>query len=237
MCDPLDRVDGGDVVLADIDGDGRVEIVVTAENNGDPIRSTKRKVWYWSGWTSGSFASTSIDIDIGTGESVIAAPDVNGNGRQELVLSSATVGGSNASAMLEHRTGSRFYMERTVNNVMDSDWRFVGTQGDFNGDGATDLAKIVMADNPARRSLTALSYGHKLVKYRQIHVHRCERCRDKECGLFSGDFRWRRSLRPPYHPSWRTAAFRTRTPIGDSVILLSGGAAAGGRGGRTRMAI
>jgi RHS repeat-associated protein len=184
--DSRDRVDGSDVALADVDGDGGVDIVVTAEDNGAPHPFDKRKVWYWAGWTSGGFASTSINLNIGPDEKVIATPDLNGNGRQDLVLSKVTLG-STGSAVLEHRTGSRFYMERTANTVMSNGWRYAGTQGDFNGDGATDLANMFQRNNPDRPVLSSsVSYGHKLVKYAEYDFGD-ERC-SGDCDLFSGDF-------------------------------------------------
>jgi RHS repeat-associated protein len=184
-CDPPDTVSGNDVVLSDIDGDGRVEIVVTAENKGGPYPYTKRKVYYWK--VAGGFDSTPAALNIGTNEKVVATPDLNGNGRQELVVSTITPT-STGSAVLEHRTGSRFYMERVANNVMGSGWRFVGTQGDFNGDGATDIARIWEAPDGRPLLVTALSHGgDKLVDYQTQYLFGNSRCRI-DCRLFSGDF-------------------------------------------------
>jgi RHS repeat-associated protein len=184
-CDPPDSVSGNDVVLSDVDGDGRVEIVVTAENKGGPYPYTKRKVYYWK--AAGGFDSTPAALNIGTNEKVVATPDLNGNGRQELVVSTITPT-STSSAVLEHRTGSRFYMERVANNVMDSGWRFVGTQGDFNGDGATDIARVWKASDGRPLLVTALSHGgDKLVDYQTQYLFGNSRCRI-DCRLFAGDF-------------------------------------------------
>ncbi|MGF6227670.1 RHS repeat-associated protein [Inquilinus ginsengisoli] len=182
-CDPPDLVSGNDVVLADVDGDGRVEFVVTAKDNV-AHSFEKRKVWYWVG---GGFDSTPTALNIGDNEKVVATPDLNGNGRQELVVSTITPT-STGSAVLEHRIGSRFYMERVANNVMGGGWRFVGTQGDFNGDGATDLARLWEAPDGRPLLVTALSHGgDKLVDYQNQYPFGDSRCRI-ECRLFSGDF-------------------------------------------------
>ncbi|KGM35346.1 hypothetical protein P409_04970 [Inquilinus limosus MP06] len=138
----------------------------------------KRRIWYWNG---AAFDSVAHDVD---DAQVIAAPDLNGNGRQELVVSTGTIG-STGSAAYEHRSGSRFSLDKTANNVMGSGWRFAGTQGDFNGDGATDLANLV--DTRSATLQSAFSYGNKLVVHGSYKLYNTI-CGDDGCGLFAGDF-------------------------------------------------
>ncbi len=69
---------------------------------------------------------------------------------------------------------------------MASGWRYAGTQGDFNGDGAMDLAGVNGTSSPT--VTIALSYGHKLTA-QASYIFKDTVCQDAEpCGLFAGDF-------------------------------------------------
>ncbi|WP_034851187.1 toxin TcdB middle/N-terminal domain-containing protein, partial [Inquilinus limosus] len=182
-CDPLDRTGGGDVALADIDGEGRVEFVVTAKN--DPVHGyEKRKIHYWTG---GGFGSIDHGADLGDTMQVVATPDLNGNGRQELVVAEMKLG-STGSGVYEHRAGARFDLDKTANTALPDGWSFIGAQGDFNGDGATDLARLVGTTDPKVQFL--FSYGHKLALHGQVPIEgKCSQYDDSRgCRLFAGDF-------------------------------------------------
>ncbi len=58
-CEDPDRVDGRDVALADIDGDGSVEFIVTGEHNPH-YQFEKRKIYYWNGAGFRAFLSILI---------------------------------------------------------------------------------------------------------------------------------------------------------------------------------
>lgn len=178
-CIDPDRVPGSDVILSDIDGDGKVEFIVTAAYNPDSDFQKKR-VYSWSGT---GFPGTPYASSIPGNYQVVAAGDLNGNGRDELMVSGPQFQDPD-SRLYEHRGGDRFDLDETARSAMPEGWRAVSTTGDFNGDGATDIARISGGDDPLVQ--VALSYGHEVVVQAQ-HRFDGKWC-SEDCRLFAGDF-------------------------------------------------
>ncbi|MDR6290882.1 RHS repeat-associated protein [Inquilinus ginsengisoli] len=180
-CDPLDRVQGSDVMLLDIDGDGRVEILVSAENN--PVYDyEKRRAYYW---TANGFGSASYDDQIPPSHQVVGSLDLNGNGREDVLAGLGFGPGSSpAFSIYEHRTGDRFTLQRIVSDAPPIGVLRHYAFGDFNGDGASDIAE--MRDGSSSIFKVYLSNGNGLMPPAEQDAGGS--CPDDGCHLYAGDF-------------------------------------------------
>lgn len=189
VCDPLDRVSGRDVGLADIDGDGRVEFLVTALNNVvHPY--VKKKVYYW---TDSGFDSTGYGDAIPDGHALVATFDLNGNGREDILAGTSGAPGTvNPDYRLyEHRSGSRFELQEVSNDVLPNGFGQTPTGyaiGDFNGDGTSDFAQMIALGSTTQFRVY-LSDGRRLVQQWTIDADgECSQFDRNGCSLFAGDF-------------------------------------------------
>jgi hypothetical protein len=117
------------VTIADLNGDGQPDLVVTNRNGGSVTLFTQ---------SSGSYTSTTVSTGSGSGPTSAAVADLNGDGRQDIAVADGTDGaGGNSVTLLLKDTGDAGYTSSTV-AAGRSPWSVV--TGDFNGDGRPDIA-------------------------------------------------------------------------------------------------
>jgi WD40 repeat protein len=146
----LERVIGNPLLAADLDGDGRLDLVV--------ITKSGLSILYGNG--DGTFAP-SVDLPLGPGLQEGVAADVNGDGLPDLVFCHFDLG---KVAVLLNQGGRRF---SSPFYYAASDGPVGITAADFNGDGKPDLAVachlsgdlVVLLNRGDGTFLPPVSYG------------------------------------------------------------------------------
>jgi hypothetical protein len=119
------------VVLLDVDGDGKLDLIVGGETND--VVPERARVAVALGRGDGTFAP-SVVYPAGAGFLAMAAGDLDGDGRPEIVVSSG------ASLTLFHNDGADGFTTMRPQLVGDY-FRYLGI-GDVDADGASDVVGV-----------------------------------------------------------------------------------------------
>ncbi|HWW99038.1 MAG TPA: Ig-like domain repeat protein, partial [Edaphobacter sp.] len=162
----------GSPVIADLDGDGNADVMVAYDNlsadHAHPLASAANAVYIWYGKSDGTYAAPVV-MTPSRNFYQVAAMDLNGDGRPELVMSDGYV------VSVQTNLGSRafgaemhFLAGMGINSI---------SAGDVNKDGLTDLViangGTVLADAAAGKGTTSADVitggitvllGQKMVK-------------------------------------------------------------------------
>lgn len=122
------------VVIADVSGDGRPDIVVTGSSFSGPPSYTSTTVSVLLGNGDGTFQPKQ-DYGDGYGHRAVAVGDLNGDGRPDLAVTAYNSGSSTVNVMLGNGNGT-FQAQQTFTTGADP--RSVAI-GDVNGDGHADV--------------------------------------------------------------------------------------------------
>ena len=138
-----------DIAAADIDGDGKKDLIVT--NINDATFSVFRNVATSGSLTSSSF-STRVNFTTGTGTTGVAVGDLNGDGKMDVVISN---GLANTISMYRNTASSGSISSSSFATRLDfttGTTPATVTIGDLDGDGYPD----VVAGNSGSNSVTIL---------------------------------------------------------------------------------
>lgn len=128
------------VTVADFNGDGNLDLAVSSNN------STTGVVSILLGNGDGTFTSTQVNVPATACVSGVASADFNGDGNQDLVLTSACVyDQGNSVTVITGNGDGTFTTWATPQTGHDAG---AVTVGDFNGDGRPDIA-VVNSDGSA----------------------------------------------------------------------------------------
>nr|WP_309795732.1 FG-GAP-like repeat-containing protein [Inquilinus ginsengisoli] len=172
-----DSVDGGEIILGDFDGNGKVDI----------INKQKGRVYSWAA-NANAFANADLGIDLPNYGTVNVGLDLNGNGREDLMVRTCNPSGNFCIPDGHYR----LYVDDAANGFNlqqrpSGNWpdQFSGSvTGDFNGDGATDFAGLKEPRNSRIR--IALSGGNQVIEQQGLEPG--GDCPEGGCHLFAGDF-------------------------------------------------
>ncbi|HLZ07590.1 MAG TPA: FG-GAP-like repeat-containing protein, partial [Chloroflexota bacterium] len=135
---------GQNAVIADVNGDGKPDIILTYEVAETLATDPSGIAIYFNNGSSNPFANvTPIRLLVGQSISAIAVADLNGDGRPDLIVSAASNANSTSTLYVYLNTGSASQPFATA-TTLEADQHLGGpcvgvTVGDVNGDGLPDL--------------------------------------------------------------------------------------------------
>jgi len=135
---------GQNAVIADVNGDGKPDIILTYEVAEILATDPSGIAIYFNNGSSNPFANdTPFRLLVGQSISAIAVADLNGDGRPDLIVSAASNANSTSTLYVYLNTGSASQPFATA-TTLESDQHLGGpcvgvTVGDVNGDGLPDL--------------------------------------------------------------------------------------------------
>lgn len=135
---------GQNAVIADVNGDGKPDIILTYEVVETLATDPSGIAIYFNNDSSNPFANdTPIRLLVGQTISAIAVADLNGDGRPDLIVSAAGNANSASNLYVYLNTGSASQPFATA-TTLEADQHLGGpcvgvTVGDVNGDGLPDL--------------------------------------------------------------------------------------------------
>jgi RHS repeat-associated protein len=184
-----DFVDGADIILGDIDGDGKVDIV----------NKTRSRIYRWTGSV---FSNEALGISLGLTSTIYPGLDFNGNGRDDLLVRTCTLGSGNICTpnepyrLYEDDEASGYHMVQRATGAWPGELSssptfrsFIGfsATGDFNGDGTTDFA--LLSGGQSSQVRISLTDGNQLATPQMVDGGNAgDVCPEDGCQLFAGDF-------------------------------------------------
>jgi hypothetical protein len=147
------NADAGPIAVADLNGDGNLDLVVAASNvDGTGPFNTKGNVSVLLGNGNGTF-KPNVDYTIGAAAASIAIGDLNGDGKPDLIVSDLATGATLTrgvvAVLLGYGDGT---FQKAVRYQVASTGAAAVVVGDFNGDGNLD----VVTSSPADQTITAM---------------------------------------------------------------------------------
>ncbi len=135
---PLFGLGAQSVTTADVNGDGKLDVIVACHNSSDV------EVLLGNGF--GGFISSPQPYSVGSGPNSVAAADLNSDGKVDLISAN---GGNNTLSILTNNGNGIFVLSSTI-PVGNNPSSVVATN--LNGDGKVDLA----CDNRSANTLSVL---------------------------------------------------------------------------------
>ena len=145
------NANAGPIAVADLNGDGKLDLVIAASNvDGMGPLNSKGAISVLLGNGDGTF-KPNVDYTIGAAATSVAIGDLNGDGKPDLVVSDFASGSQRGVVAVLLGFGDGTF-QKAVRYAVSSTGAASVVIGDFNGDGALDVASA----SPADQTVTVL---------------------------------------------------------------------------------